>query len=82
MSYSFANFICDVNKELLALVDKTTADFYDYNFQADFDTGWTGYSNLSCEENISEFVQRECTHEFFFGSDNSQFQHLLAQLQN
>ena len=50
MSYSFADFIYDVNNELLTLIDKTTADFPDYNFQADFDTGWT--VALSAQEAI------------------------------
>ncbi|MDJ0589995.1 MAG: hypothetical protein QNJ72_08380 [Pleurocapsa sp. MO_226.B13] len=52
-------------------------DFLDSVLRGD---GWTGYSNFSIEQNISEFVERECTHEYFFDSDDPQFQHLLASL--
>ncbi len=50
MPYSLNDFLNDVDCELLALVGKTTADFPDYNFQADFDTGWT--VALSAQEAI------------------------------
>ena len=52
-------------------------DFLDSVLRGD---GWTGYSNFSIEQNISEFFERESTHEFFFDSDDPQFQHLLSQL--
>ena len=42
--------------------------------------GWTGYSHLSIEQNIIEFVSREGTHQYFFDSDSLQFQHLLAKI--
>jgi hypothetical protein len=42
--------------------------------------GWTGYSFLSIEQNIAEFVERESTHEYFFDSDNERFQQLLTTM--
>lgn len=42
--------------------------------------GWIGYSQLLDEQNIIEFINRECTHERFFDSDKPEFQHLLASL--
>lgn len=41
MTYSFSDFLNDVDCELLALVGKTTADFPDYEFESDFDSGFT-----------------------------------------
>lgn len=40
MAYSFDDFIRDVDKNLLALVNKTSDDFSFYEFEADF------YSNF------------------------------------
>ncbi len=40
MTYSFADFRRDVDRELLTLVGKTTADFPDYEFDGDFDSGF------------------------------------------
>ena len=54
-------------------------DFLDSVLRGD---GWTGYSRLSIEENIAEFIGRESTREYFFDSDNEQFQQLLTLLQN
>ena len=53
-------------------------DFLDTVLRGD---GWIGYSELSLEQNIIEFLNRECTHQFFFDSENKQFQHLLSQIQ-
>lgn len=36
MTYSFADFLRNVDRELLVLVGKTTTDFPDYEFEADF----------------------------------------------
>ncbi|MBW4533195.1 MAG: hypothetical protein KME09_04595 [Pleurocapsa minor HA4230-MV1] len=52
-------------------------DFLDSVLRGD---GWIGYSQLSIEQNIIEFISRECTHKLFFYSDDPQFQHLLANL--
>lgn len=41
MTYSFTDFLHDIDAELLARVGKTTTDFPDYEFEADFNTGWT-----------------------------------------
>ena len=54
-------------------------DFLDTVLRGD---GWTGYAHLSIEQNIAEFVERECTHERFFDSDQPEFQQLLAKLKN
>ena len=34
--YSFDNFLHDIDVELLGLVGKTTDDFVDYEFEADY----------------------------------------------
>jgi filamentous hemagglutinin family protein len=44
--------------------------------------GWIGYSHLSIEQNISEFINRDCTHQRFFDSDQPEFQLLLASLES
>ena len=54
-------------------------DFLDSVLRGD---GWTGYSLLSIEQNIAEFVERECTHERFFNSNQPEFQLLLTKLKN
>ena len=54
-------------------------DFLDTVLRGD---GWAGYSLLSIEQNITEFVERECTHERLFDSDQPDFQQLLAKLKN
>ena len=38
MTYSFTNFLHDIDLELLALVGKTHLDFPDYEFYCDFDS--------------------------------------------
>ena len=40
MTYSFTDFLRDVNCELFALVGKSTVDFPDYEFESDFDSGF------------------------------------------
>jgi hypothetical protein len=52
-------------------------DFLDTLLRGD---GWIGYSHLSIEQNISEFIHRESTHQRFFDSDKPEFQLLLASL--
>lgn len=54
-------------------------DFLDSILRGD---GWTGYSMLSIEQNITEFIERESTHEFFFDIENERFQQLLTRLEN
>lgn len=68
--------------ELMILEDKQEIingdlDFLDTVLRGD---GWIGYSHLSIEQNISEFINRECTHQRFFDSDQPEFQLLLASL--
>lgn len=41
MTYSFTDFLHDVDCELLALVGKTTADFPDYEYESDFNSQFT-----------------------------------------
>ena len=36
MTYSFDDFLHDVDAELLDLISKTTDDFLDYEFEADY----------------------------------------------
>lgn len=38
MSYSFTEFLHNVDSELLELVGKTHTDFPEYNFESDFDS--------------------------------------------
>ena len=38
VTYSFNNFLHDVDRELLGLVGKTTTDFPDYEFYCDFNS--------------------------------------------
>ena len=41
MSHSFDDFLSAVNHELTSLTGQTSDDFPEYNFEADFDSGWT-----------------------------------------
>lgn len=42
--------------------------------------GYIGYSLLSIEQNINEFIERETTHELFFDPEDEQFQQLLTTI--
>jgi hypothetical protein len=70
--------------ELMIFEDKQEIINGDFEF---LDTvlrgdGWIGYSHLSIEQNISEFINRDCTHQRFFDSDQPEFQRILASLES
>lgn len=54
MSYSFADFLADVDAELSTLIDKTSADFPEYNFESDFESKFP--VSLSAQEAILSAV--------------------------
>ena len=68
--YSIELMIAQDKQEIL----NGDLDFLDSVLRGD---GWTGYSHLSIEENIAEFIGRESTHECFFDTQAEQFQQLL-----
>jgi hypothetical protein len=54
MTYSFDDFLADVDAELSTLIDKTSADFPEYNFESDFESKFP--VSLSAQEAILSAV--------------------------
>lgn len=52
MSHSFDDFLSAINHELASLTGQTSDDFPDYNFESDFNSGWT--AALSAQEALLE----------------------------